>query len=79
MKQNPTTEHNIYRYSPPFYIPIRSLSAPLPLKSTLITDCPIQCLALGGYRLELHPLHQYPGPFLAKITQPYAGFYAVRK
>ncbi|KAI0487709.1 cytochrome P450 [Xylaria cf. heliscus] len=37
------------------------------------------CLALGSYRLVLHPLRQYPGPFLAKITQAYAGFYAVQK
>ncbi|KAJ2988952.1 hypothetical protein NUW58_g3714 [Xylaria curta] len=37
------------------------------------------CLALSGYRLALHPLRHYPGPFLAKITQAYAGFYAAKK
>ncbi|KAI1079204.1 cytochrome P450 [Whalleya microplaca] len=29
-----------------------------------------------GYRLFLHPLRQYPGPFLAKLTDAYAGYYA---
>ncbi|KAI0516988.1 cytochrome P450 [Xylaria bambusicola] len=38
-----------------------------------------QCLAVASYRLLLHPLCSYPGPFLAKITQAYAGYYVVRK
>ncbi|KAI0141770.1 cytochrome P450 [Xylariaceae sp. FL1272] len=36
-------------------------------------------LALGSYRVLLHPLRQYPGPFLAKLTQGYAGFFAAKK
>ncbi|KAI1100847.1 cytochrome P450 [Jackrogersella minutella] len=31
------------------------------------------------YRLLLHPLSQYPGPLLAKLTQGYSGFIAVQK
>lgn len=27
----------------------------------------------------LHPLRNYPGPFIAKFTDVYAGYYAVRK
>ncbi|KAI1128601.1 cytochrome P450 [Nemania abortiva] len=37
------------------------------------------CLALASYRLLLHPLSKYPGPSLAKLTQAYAGFYAIKK
>ncbi|KAI0593008.1 cytochrome P450 [Biscogniauxia sp. FL1348] len=33
-------------------------------------------LAVFAYRLLLHPLRSYPGPFLAKLTGAYAGFYA---
>ncbi|CAJ2504137.1 Uu.00g115310.m01.CDS01 [Anthostomella pinea] len=36
-------------------------------------------LRLLGYRLLLHPLRDYPGPFLAKLTGLHAGFYAVRR
>ncbi|TRX91633.1 hypothetical protein FHL15_007415 [Xylaria flabelliformis] len=36
-------------------------------------------LMLASYRLLLHPLSKYPGPLLAKLTQAYAGFYAVQK
>ncbi|KAJ4408646.1 hypothetical protein N0V82_009661 [Gnomoniopsis sp. IMI 355080] len=31
---------------------------------------------LFGYRLVLHPLRGYSGPFLAKLSSAYAGFYA---
>ncbi|KAK8087562.1 hypothetical protein PG997_002523 [Apiospora hydei] len=34
---------------------------------------------LLGYRFIFHPLRRYPGPFLAKITNGYAGWHAVRK
>ncbi|KAI1128973.1 cytochrome P450 [Nemania abortiva] len=33
-------------------------------------------LAVFAYRLLLHPLSKYPGPFVAKLTEGYAGFYA---
>lgn len=32
-----------------------------------------------GYRLTLHPLSKYPGPFLARFTDFYGGFHAARK
>ncbi|OTA54826.1 cytochrome P450 [Hypoxylon sp. EC38] len=32
-----------------------------------------------SYRLLHHPLSRYPGPFLAKLTDGYAGFYAARR
>ncbi|KAI1781221.1 cytochrome P450 [Hypoxylon cercidicola] len=33
-------------------------------------------LLLFAYRLTLHPLRKYPGPFLASISDAYAGYYA---
>ncbi|KAK8127179.1 Isotrichodermin C-15 hydroxylase [Apiospora sp. TS-2023a] len=33
----------------------------------------------ASYRLLLHPLRRYPGPFLAKLTDAYAGLFAARK
>ncbi|KAK8103633.1 uncharacterized protein PG998_010666 [Apiospora kogelbergensis] len=36
-------------------------------------------LFLSGYRIFLHPLRDYPGPTLAKITNAYAGWLAIRK
>ncbi|CAJ2512530.1 Uu.00g055450.m01.CDS01 [Anthostomella pinea] len=33
-------------------------------------------LAVFAYRLLLHPLRDYPGPFIARLTEGYAGFYA---
>ncbi|KAI1349445.1 cytochrome P450 [Xylaria sp. FL0043] len=33
-------------------------------------------LVVFSYRAFLHPLSKYPGPFVAKITEGYAGFYA---
>ncbi|OTA87925.1 hypothetical protein M434DRAFT_35064 [Hypoxylon sp. CO27-5] len=32
-----------------------------------------------SYRILHHPLSRYPGPFLAKLTDGYAGFYAARR
>ncbi|RYP11509.1 hypothetical protein DL764_000032 [Monosporascus ibericus] len=37
----------------------------------------LYCAALFGYRILLHPLRSYPGPFLAKLSDSYAGFYAL--
>ncbi|KAI0157192.1 cytochrome P450 [Hypoxylon sp. FL1284] len=31
------------------------------------------------YRLYYHPLKEYPGPLLARLSDSYAGFYALRK
>ncbi|ORY58509.1 cytochrome P450 [Pseudomassariella vexata] len=36
-------------------------------------------LVAFSYRLLLHPLRNYPGPFIAKLTDGYGGFYAVAK
>ncbi|KAI0967187.1 cytochrome P450 [Xylaria arbuscula] len=33
-------------------------------------------LVVFSYRVLLHPLSNYPGPFVAKLTRGYAGFYA---
>ncbi|KJZ74455.1 hypothetical protein HIM_06051 [Hirsutella minnesotensis 3608] len=33
----------------------------------------------AGYTLFFHPLHRYPGPFVAKFTDAYGGYFAVRK
>lgn len=32
-----------------------------------------------SYRLLLHPLRNYPGPVLAKLTNAYGGYHALRK
>jgi hypothetical protein len=52
----------------------------------LLLRHPIYCcltrnkyLFVAGYRVLLHPLRNYPGPFLAKITDGYAGSYAISK
>ncbi|KAI1272216.1 benzoate 4-monooxygenase cytochrome P450 [Xylaria sp. FL0933] len=37
------------------------------------------CLSLFGYRLLLHPLSKYPGPFVAKLTDAYGGFYSFKR
>lgn len=36
----------------------------------------LQCF-LAGYQLFCHPLSKYPGPFTAKLSDAYAGFYAI--
>ncbi|KAI3325418.1 cytochrome P450 [Xylariaceae sp. AK1471] len=33
----------------------------------------------ASYLILLHPLHSYPGPLLAKLTDFYAGFHAIKK
>lgn len=37
----------------------------------------LKILAVVIYRLTLHPLAKYPGPFLAKITSWYPTYFAV--
>ena len=39
----------------------------------------MQCLLLCAFRLFLHPLRGYPGPFIARLTDAYGGYYALRK
>lgn len=34
-------------------------------------------LSLIAYRLFFHPLRNYPGPLLAKVSDLYPGFYAL--
>lgn len=36
-------------------------------------------LLLGGYRLLFHPLRKYPGPLLARLTNAYGGYFAIKK
>jgi hypothetical protein len=35
-------------------------------------------LIVLSYRLTLHPLAKYPGPFAAKLTEGYGGFHALK-
>ncbi|KAI1264045.1 cytochrome P450 [Xylariaceae sp. FL1019] len=39
----------------------------------------VYVLALISYRLFLHPLHHFPGPLIAKISDVYGGYYALRR
>ncbi|PVH95309.1 cytochrome P450 [Periconia macrospinosa] len=39
----------------------------------------LRFLVLYGYRVLLHPLRKYPGPFIASITDWYGAYYALRK
>ncbi|ETS76240.1 hypothetical protein PFICI_11627 [Pestalotiopsis fici W106-1] len=36
-------------------------------------------LFIGSYRLMFHPLREYPGPFIAKLTDAYGGYQVKRK
>ncbi|PQE31184.1 cytochrome P450 protein [Rutstroemia sp. NJR-2017a WRK4] len=51
-----------------FEIAVHTFSIIIPL--TLITIT---------YYLSLHPPKNYPGPFIAKFTDGYAGYHAVKK
>ncbi|KAJ8065673.1 hypothetical protein OCU04_006345 [Sclerotinia nivalis] len=35
-----------------------------------------RCLLVYGYRIFVHPLHSYPGLFIAKFTDWYGGYHA---
>jgi hypothetical protein len=55
------------------YVKKPSHSPPTPLSNTNP-----QILAVVLYRLTLHPLAKYPGPFLAKVTDIYLAWYAYK-
>ena len=38
-----------------------------------------QILLVVGYRLALHPLGNFPGPFAARLTSAYSAFYVWRR
>ncbi|KAH7128162.1 cytochrome P450 [Dendryphion nanum] len=38
----------------------------------------VHCTLFYGYRLLVHPLHKYPGPFIAKFTDLYGAYHAFR-
>lgn len=42
-----------------------------------LTFC--KALLVLCYELLLHPLRNYPGPFIAKLTNGYGGFYAWKR
>ena len=44
-----------------------------------IADLWHKAVLLFGYRLTLHPLNKYPGPFFAKILDGYGGLYAAAR
>jgi hypothetical protein len=35
-------------------------------------------MSVVGYNIFLHPLRKYPGPFLASVTDLYAGWHSMR-
>lgn len=43
------------------------------------TDSLRQGLIALAYTTLLHPLKDYPGPLLAKLTDGYSGFFAAKK
>ncbi|KAF2964129.1 hypothetical protein GQX73_g9454 [Xylaria multiplex] len=51
----------------------------LPLIITYTVACIISLLFLTASRLIFHPLRNYPGPLLARLTDAYPGYFAIRK
>lgn len=43
-----------------------------------IANTYIKILVVGIYRIFFHPLAKYPGPWLAKISNLYAGYHSWR-
>jgi cytochrome P450 len=37
------------------------------------------CILVGSFRLLFHPLRNYPGPLIARLTDAYGGFFAMRR
>ncbi|KAI1335013.1 cytochrome P450 [Xylariaceae sp. FL0016] len=54
---------------------LRSLD---PVASSLATVAVISYSVVLIYRYIMHPLKQYPGPLLAKVTDMYAAYFAIR-
>ncbi|KAF2848045.1 benzoate 4-monooxygenase cytochrome-like protein P450 [Plenodomus tracheiphilus IPT5] len=54
------------------------MNSPLLLLAYLAGGLFLYILAVVVYRLTLHPLAKYPGPFLAKITDIYLAWYAYK-
>jgi hypothetical protein len=52
------------------------LTSPLLLAECLVGLLAVYVLAVIAYRLTLHPLARYPGPFLAKITDLHLAYHA---
>ena len=50
----------------------------LPLSHTVNRYLQGQIIAIGIYRVTLHPLAKYPGPLLAKLTSCYGAYWASR-
>jgi len=57
---------------------INLLTSPLLLIAYVFGALFIYISAVVVYRLTLHPLARYPGPFLAKITDIYLAYYAYK-
>ncbi|KAF2793401.1 cytochrome P450 [Melanomma pulvis-pyrius CBS 109.77] len=39
----------------------------------------LRCVLVWSYRILFHPLHPYPGPFIAKLTDIYGAYHAFRR
>ena len=72
------------KYSLCLVVPWISLTSTIPYFSS--KDAHIEyeltilnALAVVLYRIALHPLHKYPGPFWARITHGYGGVHAMGK
>ncbi|PVH96934.1 cytochrome P450 [Periconia macrospinosa] len=48
------------------------------LLKVLVALFAFRCVWVYSYRLLLHPLHSYPGPFIAKFTDWYGAYHAIR-
>ncbi|KAI0533765.1 cytochrome P450 [Xylaria digitata] len=51
----------------------------LSLIVTYAVACIIPILFLSASRLIFHPLRNYPGPFFARLTDAYSGYFAINK